>query len=60
MAKRPASIRRHSKAGAAATEYILILGLVVLPIALAVLAWAPRMIKFYGSRFVHMMNLPFP
>jgi len=45
--------------GATATEYLLILALVVLPIALLTPLFM-NMIKLYGSRIISLMGLPFP
>ncbi len=45
--------------GAAATEYILILALVVLPIAL-MLPLFRRMIQLYAMRMSGGLHLPFP
>jgi Flp pilus assembly pilin Flp len=45
--------------GAAATEYILVLTFVVLPIALLTPLFM-KMIRIYGSRQVSLMGFPFP
>jgi Flp pilus assembly pilin Flp len=45
--------------GAMSTEYILILALIVLPIALLFPLFM-QMVKTYGSRMTGMMGLPFP
>jgi Flp pilus assembly pilin Flp len=45
--------------GATATEYLLILALVVLPIALLTPLML-NMLKVYGTRIVSLMGLPFP
>src|SRR4051794_28222749 len=46
-------------AGATTTEYILILALIVLPIAL-MFPMFMQMVKTYGGRMTQMMGLPFP
>ena len=48
-----------NRSGATATEYILILALVVLPIGLLMPMFL-NMLKVYGSRIVSLMGLPFP
>ena len=45
--------------GATATEYIMILALVVLPIALLTLPFL-NMLKVYGTRVLSLIGLPFP
>ena len=45
--------------GAMATEYILILALIVLPIALLFPSMM-TMVKTYGTRMTSLMGLPFP
>jgi len=45
--------------GATATEYILIMALVVLPLGLMGPVFL-RMIKLYGGRMLEMVHLPFP
>lgn len=45
--------------GATAMEYILILALVVLPIALLSPLFL-KMLKLYGTRILSLMGLPFP
>ena len=45
--------------GATSTEYILILALIVLPIAL-MFPMFMKMVKTYGGRMTSMMGLPFP
>ena len=45
--------------GATATEYIMILALVVLPIALMTPLFM-RMLKVYGTRVLSLIALPFP
>src|SRR3954463_10766866 len=49
----------HDDSGATATEYILILPLIVLPIGL-MFPMFMRMVKTYGGRMTSMMGLPFP
>lgn len=62
---RPLSLRSYisflhsDDYGAIATEYILILALVVLPIALLFPSMM-TMVKTYGSRMTALMGLPFP
>lgn len=50
--------RRHRRA-AAATEYILIMALIVLPIGL-MLPTFMKMVKVYSGRTATMVVLPFP
>lgn len=45
--------------GATATEYIMILALVVLPIALMTPLFM-SMLKLYGTRVLSLVGLPFP
>ena len=45
--------------GATATEYIMILALVVLPIALMTPLFL-NMLKVYGARVLSLVGLPFP
>lgn len=45
--------------GATATEYIMILALVVLPIALLTPLFL-NMLKVYGTRVLSLIGLPFP
>lgn len=45
--------------GATATEYIMILALVVLPIALMTPLFL-NMLKVYGTRVLSLIGLPFP
>jgi hypothetical protein len=52
-------INRLRARGAAATEYILILALVVIPLAL-LLPMFVRMIKLYAVRVGGGLHLPFP
>lgn len=57
---RPLVRKLHANcSGATATEYILILALVVLPIGLLMPLFL-NMLKTYGSRIVSLMGLPFP
>jgi len=49
----------RDESGATATEYILILALVVLPIA-ALFPLFMKMVQTYGGRMTHLMGLPFP
>lgn len=53
-----ARLHRDSS-GATATEYILILALVVLPIALLTPLFL-NMLKLYGNRIISLIGLPFP
>ena len=53
--RRPARLRR----GAAATEYMLILALVVLPIALMSPMFM-NMVRIYARRVISLVGLPFP
>lgn len=56
-----ASLRNlhRDDSGATATEYILILTLVVLPIALLYPMFM-QMVKTYGTRMTQLIGLPFP
>jgi Flp pilus assembly pilin Flp len=49
----------HDQSGATSTEYILILALIVLPIALLFPTFM-QMAKTYGTRMTSLMGLPFP
>jgi Flp pilus assembly pilin Flp len=49
----------QDQSGATATEYILILALIVLPIGLLFPLFM-QMVKTYGARMTGMMGLPFP
>jgi Flp pilus assembly pilin Flp len=49
----------RDESGATSTEYILILALVVLPIALLFPLFM-QMVKTYGARMTGLMGLPFP
>lgn len=49
----------RDESGAMSTEYMLILALVVLPIALLFPLFM-RMMKTYGGRMTALMGLPFP
>jgi Flp pilus assembly pilin Flp len=49
----------RDESGATATEYMLILALVVLPIALLFPLFM-SMVKTYGARMTGLMGLPFP
>jgi len=49
----------RDQSGATSTEYILILALIVLPIALLFPLFM-QMVKTYGARMSGMMGLPFP
>jgi Flp pilus assembly pilin Flp len=49
----------RDQAGAISTEYILILALIVLPIALLFPTFM-TMVKTYGTRMTSLMGLPFP
>lgn len=52
--------RMHrDQSGAMATEYILILALIVLPIGLLFPTFM-KMVKTYGGRMTGLMGLPFP
>lgn len=61
VAGRFAFLRRfHADCGGAtATEYIMILALVVLPIALMMPLFM-SMLKLYGTRVLSLVGLPFP
>jgi len=56
---RPGLVRRALRRGAAASEYMLILALVVLPIGL-LLPMFMKMVKLYGGRMTSLIGLPFP
>jgi len=49
----------QDRSGATSTEYILILALVVLPIALLFPLFM-QMVQTYGARMTGLMGLPFP
>ena len=49
----------QDESGAISTEYMLILALVVLPIALLFPLFM-RMVQTYGARMTGLMGLPFP
>jgi Flp pilus assembly pilin Flp len=49
----------QDECGATATEYILILALIVLPIAMLFPLFM-QMVKTYGARMTGLMGLPFP
>jgi Flp pilus assembly pilin Flp len=49
----------RDQSGATSTEYILILALIVLPIAL-LFPTLMQMVKTYGTRMTSLMGLPFP
>jgi len=51
--------RGLTRCGAASTEYILILALVVLPLGL-LLPLFLNMISIYGNRMLTFIGLPFP
>jgi len=52
--------RMHrDESGATSTEYMLILALIVLPIAL-LFPTLMQMVKTYGGRMTGLMGLPFP
>lgn len=52
--------RLRSDNGAASVEYLLILALIVIPLGLLLIAYAPHMIKLYNDRMSDFVALPFP
>ena len=55
----PYAISTYHRRGATASEYILILALIVLPIGL-MLPMFLHMISVYGTRLAWMLGLPYP
>jgi hypothetical protein len=49
----------RARLGASSTEYVLVLAVVVLPIALFVIPIATRMITTYAGRLFAMIRMPF-
>jgi len=52
--------RIHDDSGGSTLEYMLILAVVVIPMGIAVLKFAPHMVKLYGERMADYIALPFP
>ena len=51
---------RKIRRGATATEYLLIMAVIILPLALWVLPVSVKMVVLYGKRNVATSSLPFP